>query len=219
MRILAVILGLALVLLQYRLWLSDQGMREVSAPAGRRSRRKPRRTREQSERNRQLLAEVTDLKVGLDGARGARPQRTRHGRQQRDVLSDRDARRRRLPPRLPPPSPPARSEDRKAARRVWAIVPAAGAASASRREGRCRSPKGRRRSPADGSVSPKQYAPLLRRHRTRMVAARAARASRGCRRWWWCWRRTMRAGRASRRGRDAQDAHHDRRGAIGRIRW
>lgn len=57
-------MALALILLQYRLWLSDQGMREVSrlqsavdAQAS--------ANREQSERNRQLLAEVTDLKVGL----------------------------------------------------------------------------------------------------------------------------------------------------------
>jgi cell division protein FtsB len=64
MRVLAAVLCLALVLLQYRLWLSDQGLREVSrlqaavdvqASAN----------HEQSERNRQLAAEVTDLKVGL----------------------------------------------------------------------------------------------------------------------------------------------------------
>jgi cell division protein FtsB len=64
MRIFAVVLALALVLLQYRFWLSDQGLREVSrlqaavdvqASAN----------REQGERNRQLVAEVTDLKVGL----------------------------------------------------------------------------------------------------------------------------------------------------------
>jgi cell division protein FtsB len=64
MRVFAVILGLALILLQYRLWLSDQGLREVSrlqaavdAQAA--------ANREQGERNRQLVAEVTDLKVGL----------------------------------------------------------------------------------------------------------------------------------------------------------
>ena len=64
MRIFAAILGLALILLQYRLWLSDQGLREVSrlqaavdAQAA--------ANHEQSERNRQLIAEVTDLKVGL----------------------------------------------------------------------------------------------------------------------------------------------------------
>jgi len=64
MRVFAVILGVALILLQYRLWLSDQGLREVSrlqaavdAQAA--------ANREQGERNRQLVAEVTDLKVGL----------------------------------------------------------------------------------------------------------------------------------------------------------
>jgi cell division protein FtsB len=64
MRIFAIILALAVVLLQYRLWVSDQGMREiwrlnqaVEAQAAANA--------EQRERNRQLLAEVTDLKVGL----------------------------------------------------------------------------------------------------------------------------------------------------------
>jgi len=64
MRILAAVLGLALILLQYRLWLSDQGLREVSrlqaavdAQAS--------SNREQGERNRQLVAEVSDLKLGL----------------------------------------------------------------------------------------------------------------------------------------------------------
>jgi len=64
MRILAIILGLCLVLLQYRLWVSDQGQREiwrltqeVEAQAAANA--------EQRERNGQLLAEVTDLKVGL----------------------------------------------------------------------------------------------------------------------------------------------------------
>src|ERR1700728_2551346 len=64
MRILSVILGLLLLLLQYRLWISEQGKREVwrltqavEAQAAANA--------EQRERNRQLLAEVTDLKVGL----------------------------------------------------------------------------------------------------------------------------------------------------------
>ncbi len=64
MRILVIILGLALVSLQYRLWLSDQGLREVSrlqaavdAQAS--------ANRDQGARNRQLVAEVTDLKMGL----------------------------------------------------------------------------------------------------------------------------------------------------------
>jgi cell division protein FtsB len=64
MRIFAAVLAIALVSLQYRLWISDQGLREVSrlqaavdlqAAAN----------HEQGERNRQLAAEVTDLKVGL----------------------------------------------------------------------------------------------------------------------------------------------------------
>lgn len=57
-------MGLALVLLQYRLWLSEQGMREVSrlqaAVEAQAS-----TNREQAERNRQLVAEVTDLREGL----------------------------------------------------------------------------------------------------------------------------------------------------------
>jgi cell division protein FtsB len=64
MRIFAAVLAIALVSLQYRLWISDQGLREVArlqaavdlqAAAN----------HEQGERNRQLAAEVTDLKVGL----------------------------------------------------------------------------------------------------------------------------------------------------------
>ena len=64
MRIFAVILGLALVLLQYRLWLSDQGLREVSRLQASVDAQAV-ANREQSERNGQLVAEVTDLKVGL----------------------------------------------------------------------------------------------------------------------------------------------------------
>jgi len=64
MRIFAVILGLALVLLQYRVWLSDQGLREVSRLQASVDAQAV-ANREQSERNRQLVAEVTDLKVGL----------------------------------------------------------------------------------------------------------------------------------------------------------
>jgi cell division protein FtsB len=64
MRILAIILGVCLVSLQYRLWVSDQGMREIwrlsqSVEA------QTAANAEQRERNGQLLAEVTDLKVGL----------------------------------------------------------------------------------------------------------------------------------------------------------
>jgi cell division protein FtsB len=64
MRILFVVLGACLILLQYRLWVSDQGMREIwrlnqSIEA------QTAANAEQRERNGQLLAEVTDLKVGL----------------------------------------------------------------------------------------------------------------------------------------------------------
>jgi cell division protein FtsB len=64
MRIFAVILGLALVLLQYRLWLSDQGLREVSRLQVSVDAQKI-ANHEQGDRNRQLAAEVTDLKGGL----------------------------------------------------------------------------------------------------------------------------------------------------------
>jgi cell division protein FtsB len=64
MRIFTIILAVSLALLQYRLWVSEHGMREVwrlttaiDAQGIANS--------EQRERNRQLLAEVTDLKVGL----------------------------------------------------------------------------------------------------------------------------------------------------------
>src|ERR1700683_5567611 len=64
MRILATVLALALVLLQYRVRLSDQGVREVSRLQASVDTQGA-ANREQAERNRQLAAEVTDLKVGL----------------------------------------------------------------------------------------------------------------------------------------------------------
>jgi cell division protein FtsB len=64
MRILAAVLGLALILLQYRLWLSDQGLREVSRLQAAVDAQGA-ANREQVERNRQLIAEVSDLKVGM----------------------------------------------------------------------------------------------------------------------------------------------------------
>jgi cell division protein FtsB len=64
MRVLAFILCLALVLLQYRLWLSDQGLREVARLQAAID-AQTLANHDQSSRNRQLLAEVTDLKVGL----------------------------------------------------------------------------------------------------------------------------------------------------------
>jgi cell division protein FtsB len=64
MRIFSAILALALVLLQYRLWISDQGLREVSRLQAAVDTQGS-ANREQSARNRQLIAEVADLKVGL----------------------------------------------------------------------------------------------------------------------------------------------------------
>lgn len=64
MRIFAAILALGLVLLQYRMWMSEQGMREV----GRLNAAIAAQTvanREQVERNRQLAAEVNNLKIGF----------------------------------------------------------------------------------------------------------------------------------------------------------
>ncbi len=64
MRVFAIVLVVFLALLEYRVWVSDRGMREVwrlhAAIDAQRA-----ANAEQRERNRQLLAEVTDLKVGL----------------------------------------------------------------------------------------------------------------------------------------------------------
>ena len=64
MRIFTAILAIALILLQGRLWLSDRGLREV---AGLQSSIDVQRAANQSqgERNRQLSAEVANLKGGL----------------------------------------------------------------------------------------------------------------------------------------------------------
>lgn len=64
MRIFAAVLAITLLLLQGRLWLSDRGMREVSGlqvslDAQRAA------NQSQGERNRQLAAEVANLKTGL----------------------------------------------------------------------------------------------------------------------------------------------------------
>ena len=64
MKWLAVALALALLLLQYRLWISDRGIREVSRLQASVDAQVS-ANREQAARNRQLVAEVTDLKVGL----------------------------------------------------------------------------------------------------------------------------------------------------------
>jgi cell division protein FtsB len=64
MRIFIAVLAVALVSLQYRLWLSDQGVREVSRLQAA-AELQASANREQLDRNRQLVAEVSDLKVGL----------------------------------------------------------------------------------------------------------------------------------------------------------
>jgi cell division protein FtsB len=64
MRIFAAILGLAVVLLQYRLWVSDHGLREVSRLSAAVDAQMGANV-EQRDRNRQLVAEVNDLKGGL----------------------------------------------------------------------------------------------------------------------------------------------------------
>jgi cell division protein FtsB len=64
MRILAAILAITLILLQGRLWLSDRGLREVS---GLKASVEAQRLLNdaQGERNKQLGAEVANLKGGL----------------------------------------------------------------------------------------------------------------------------------------------------------
>jgi cell division protein FtsB len=64
MRIFAAVLAITLILLQGRLWFSDKGLREVS---GLKSSVETQRAAnlEQAERNRQLSAEVANLKTGL----------------------------------------------------------------------------------------------------------------------------------------------------------
>jgi cell division protein FtsB len=64
MRIFAAILGVALVLLQYRLWMSERGNREVARLEAAVVTQKSANL-EQGERNRQLGAEVANLKGGL----------------------------------------------------------------------------------------------------------------------------------------------------------
>jgi cell division protein FtsB len=65
MRIFAAILGAALILLQYRLWISDRGFSEVARLQASVDAQQA-ANREQSERNRQLAAEVNNLKGGVN---------------------------------------------------------------------------------------------------------------------------------------------------------
>jgi len=64
MRLFAILLALAVVLLQYRFWLSDHGVREVERLTAAVDAQAAANL-EQRGRNRQLVAEVNDLKGGL----------------------------------------------------------------------------------------------------------------------------------------------------------
>jgi cell division protein FtsB len=64
MKWLAAALGLALLLLQYRLWLSNDGVREVSRLDGAVAKQQG-ENEQLIERNKQLAAEVRDLKSGV----------------------------------------------------------------------------------------------------------------------------------------------------------
>jgi cell division protein FtsB len=64
MRLFAVILSVVVVLLQYRVWISELGNREVSRLTAEVEAQTAANAL-QRERNRQLVAEVNDLKVGL----------------------------------------------------------------------------------------------------------------------------------------------------------
>ena len=65
MKWLAAALAVVLILLQYRIWVSDNGMRQVErlrqAVAAQQT-----EDAQLAERNRQLAAEVRDLKTGMD---------------------------------------------------------------------------------------------------------------------------------------------------------
>jgi cell division protein FtsB len=64
MRTFSLILTLTVALLQYRVWISDQGVREVSRLTAAVEAQTIANI-EQGKRNRQLVAEVNDLKGGL----------------------------------------------------------------------------------------------------------------------------------------------------------
>src|ERR1700732_4348591 len=64
MRIFATILSFCLLHLQYRVWVSDHGVREVSRLSAAVEAQAAANV-EQRDRNRQLVAEVNDLKGGL----------------------------------------------------------------------------------------------------------------------------------------------------------
>ena len=64
MKWLAVMLGAVIALLQYRLWLSDDGVRELAHMRGAVAAQQQQNA-VLADRNRQLAAEVRDLKTGM----------------------------------------------------------------------------------------------------------------------------------------------------------
>ena len=147
MRIFAAVLAIALILLQGRLWFSDKGLREVSGlQASVETQRAA--NLEQAERNRQLSAEVANLKTGLTALEERARSELGMVSRQRNFLPGRESQyagsRRTRDARHRP-----RAMSVRAARRLWAIVPAAG--------------RGERFAAAAGRSIPKQYTPLLGR--------------------------------------------------------
>lgn len=67
MRALLIVLAVALILLQYRLWVSEDGWREVWG-LGRSMESQQEENRRLEERNQRLEAEVRDLKEGTEAA-------------------------------------------------------------------------------------------------------------------------------------------------------
>jgi cell division protein FtsB len=84
-RVIAGVLFAALLALQYRLWISDDGMRDVwrLESAITTQRQENDRLRE---RNLTLSAEVRDLKDGTHGDRGTGTDGPRHDRRERNIL-------------------------------------------------------------------------------------------------------------------------------------
>jgi cell division protein FtsB len=64
MKWLAIALGVVIAILQYRLWLSDSGVRELARMQGAVTQQRAQNSA-LVERNRQLAAEVRDLKTGM----------------------------------------------------------------------------------------------------------------------------------------------------------
>jgi len=86
-------------MLQYRLWIPDQGMREVLRLTAVADTQRA-ENQEQHERNRELLAEVTDLKVGLTALE-------ERARSELGMVGDRETFYQIVTPATPAPTAPA----------------------------------------------------------------------------------------------------------------